>query len=71
MTLDERAGKLRVARYIVEEVLADLDVHEVTCGACNHKVYDNWDDAQAKEQLTGVTNKLNKWATIFEFGKRT
>jgi len=71
MTGEDRAGKLRVARHIIQEVVGDLDVIKEDCGKCHHTVYKNWDDAQAWDQLNGVVNKLQKWALIFEMGPKS
>jgi hypothetical protein len=62
----DRIAKLREAAALVCEVINDLNTNEKMCDMCGHRVYENWDDVQASDQLNAAAHKIAKWADLFK-----
>jgi hypothetical protein len=64
----DRIEKLKEAAALIEEVQSDLNIHYYECKSCGHKVYENWSEYQANDQLKAALDRINKWADAFERG---
>lgn len=64
-----RVSALRRAAKLVEQVCATLDVHSNTCESCGLKRHQNWEDSKTHSSLTGIAQKLRKYANDYEKSK--
>lgn len=55
---DTRAECIRLSMFAIKRFMVTLNVSSKKCECCNRRAYENWDEFQTFQTLSGIMTKL-------------